>query len=226
MRRVPFLFLGLALVLAAGSAALASQVTVQLTSAGGTVSNDGGVFVGPYQLQITGQGGQPITISAPCDDFLDHITVGETWQANEIPLTDYSSGLFGNEPNAQQRYWAAAYLTSLFNKPGYSYNDLSFAIWGLFESDAQSNTQNYDSEAAVLASNALTLASLQNDNLNDFPGWQILTPNPQTGDDRPQEFVVPGGTPTPEPATLALLGSGIFAVGMALRNKRASSPSV
>jgi hypothetical protein len=58
----------------------------------------------------------------------------------------------------------------LFGKSGYSDNDISFAIWGLFESDAQSNAVNYDAVAGALASKALNLALTQNDNLNDFPG--------------------------------------------------------
>jgi hypothetical protein len=226
-----FVFLGLALVLASGGAALASTVEVTLTGAGGVVSNDHSVYVGPYQLSLQVIGpdglGPPIPINAPCDDYSDEIWVGESWQASEIPLADYGSALFGGQTDAQQKYWAAAYLTFLFNSPGgYSENDISFAIWGLFDPAALSSSDD-GGVAGNLASNALNLASIQNDNLNDFPGWEILTPldGTQTQGGQPQEFIIPGGNPslTPEPATLALLGSGLLAVGLAWRRKRASS---
>jgi hypothetical protein len=55
MRHVAFAFLTLALVTVAGGAALADSVTVTLTGAGGVISKDRSVYVGPYQLQVGGQ---------------------------------------------------------------------------------------------------------------------------------------------------------------------------
>jgi hypothetical protein len=230
MRRIAFVFLGLVLVLASGGATLASPVIVELTNANGIVSNDGSVYVGPYQLLIGGQ----TTINAPCDDYYDEIWVGESWQANVNPLnpTGVSNSLFGNpsnpnfNSNADSLYLEAAYLTSLFGKyPTSDYNDISYAIWGLFDPAALSSS-NYDSGAQAF----LSLAEDANLNFGGFNGWQILTPKGGTqpqGDGLPQEFIVPAGNHiTPEPATLVMLGSGLLAVGLALRNKRASSPSV
>src|SRR5271169_2932585 len=145
MKRVALAFSSLALLVVSGRVALASPVAVTLTGAGGVVSNDGSVFVGPYQLQV---GGQPV--NAPCDDYSDEIWVGESWQANQNPLTaaGVSSSLFGSHANADRLYLEAAYLTSLFGKePTSDYNDIAYAIWGLFDPAALASS-NYDDNAA------------------------------------------------------------------------------
>ena len=199
------------------SVALASSVNVSLTNAGGVISHDGTVFVGPYQIQVGGR-----TFNAPCDDYFDDIGVGEHWQANEVPLTAAGvvSALFGSNPNADHLYLEAAFLTTLFDQePTSDYSDISYAIWGLFDSAALSSS-NYDAGAAAF----LLRAESAKLSFNEFAGWKILVPidGSQSQGGRPQEFLIPAATP--EPATLALLGLGLVGIGLAQRRKHGSRP--
>jgi len=214
--------LGLALVLGLGSGARAGTIGVTLLNGGGVTSHDGGVYVGPYDLQVGRH-----TVHAPCDDYFDEIWVGETWKAHEVPLSasGVSSALFGSYSNADHLYLKAAYLTSLFNtEPKSDYNDIQFAVWGLFDPSALSSS-NYDAGA----SHFLAMANGTSLNFSEFKGWDILVPinGTESRGGRPQEFIIPGTfcptpTPTPEPGSLLLLGSGTLGAGLLMRRKLAA----
>lgn len=218
MKRVLTLCFGPALVLALAGTARAGTISVTLLSPGSVISHDGSVYVGPYQLLVNGA-----DLNLVCDDYGDHIYTGETWTAKEVPFTQagVSFALFGGATNADHLYLEAAYLDTLFGKdPTSDYNDIHYALWGLFDPSALASS-NYDAGAAGF----LELAQSQSLSFSEFKNWEILVPT-SGGPDRPQEFLVPGPTGTPEPASMLLFGTGLLGAGFFLRRKLAARTTV
>ena len=210
------------LLLAFSGLASADTVTMQLVrfdgpSAGGANSG-GGVYTYPYYFSIDGSQ-YPNLTALMCDSYDHEISVGETWQASRVAL----SSLFG-QGNASLYKEAAWLFSKMGSDPTPSdavkYN---FAIWGLFSTNAL-NSGGYASSgaAAALANAGAPPADF------DYSGFLVYIPIDGTqtlNGDRvrgiPQEFI--GYEPpreTPEPATLALLGSGMAAALMTVRRRR------
>ena len=171
-------------------------------------ANDGQYYVSPYYGTLNGQ-----TVTLFCDDILNEVNFGQTWQANVTNLatavnandfsqTRYSSvagsAVLGNPALA---YEEAAWLTTQFaSNPGDLVN-LQYALWDIMNPGARGNG-NLDVQ------NWLLLAGLNYGtiNLNNFEIVTNVGPLTLTG--QVQEFIVP----TPEPGTLALLICGMLAV--------------
>jgi len=203
------------LVLLAGLAA-AGTVNVELTGVGGSYATVPGtstaVYTYPYYLSLNGTNTAVI-----CDDFNDEVSIGETWQANQTNLgadlaaNDFSGTMFGNAT----KYQEAAWLLSQIN--GTNSNDIQFALWALFDTNStqaaqlasfdNGAAQNWLNAAAAWAGNANNLANF------DFSAFAIINPDPGTQSGSlgtPQEYI----TETPEPVSLALLGTGLLLVGL------------
>ncbi len=195
----------------------------------------GGVIVAPYFLDVNSANNAPFKapslISVICDDFPDHVSVGEQWTANVTSLSsgNLSNTYFKNDPGALSLYEQAAWLllqTGLYSTPtdvattGTPNNigNINFAIWQIFDSGV-SGTSGWTTgtvsggSAAFWLQQAQTMAPTQ---LSYYSGVQIITPvstvtyNSTNGypDGRPQEYLAF----TPEPSTFLLLGTGLMAV--------------
>jgi len=198
-----------------------AQVTIHFT--GPTESSYGGVGTGLYAGTVNGN---PATFF--CDDYPDHITYGESWQANVSSLASLGAVRFpnpGGVPTLQaysEVAWLAENLLTGMNKNGSGVTDpdtISFAIWSILYpfsppvgAGPAPGTANAIADAQSwwggLSSACQTIAASCVDN--------VLIYTPVQTQNGPQEFV---GT-VPEPLSMALMGTFLSLAGVALRKKK------
>jgi PEP-CTERM motif-containing protein len=194
----------------------------------------GGVDTYPYGFTINGDNNGGNFYPLICDTFNRGVNPGDQWDANALNMgslnsTNVSSllngGVNGGGSGAVQYYMAAALLfEDARGNPGNAPYD-NWAIWyTLDQSDVTSSSywlgltstdQNTIKNAAAIA-----IAAALHDNPSQFSDVVIYTPT-DTSSTGPQEFLgydTPGGQ-TPEPSSLALLGSGVVGLAVVLRRK-------
>lgn len=194
----------------------ASPVNVTLLNAGnGAIDSTGRYYVGPYNLTING-----IVTPAMCmDDFVED-NLGDKWSANVTAAnsSDFSSTYLGNGGEtlngkfytSAQIYNAEAYLFSLITQPGADQADIQEAAWLIMDS----SNPTYVGNAGV---QSYFLAATNNSDSFNSSGFSIISDVNKFG---AQEFMV--ATPTPEPTTIVLLGSGLLLLGAARRRPKQS----
>jgi hypothetical protein len=233
-RKLSLLLLSLAVVLAFSMAASASDVTITYNHTQSSYNDEGtGIYYGTLN---TGSGA--VATNFTCDDYPDHIVSGESWTATVENLSNLSGVLYSN-PNGQSTAaayfevaWLAENLFSGANTDGSGVtnpNVLSWAIWTILDSPAgpaPSGTAAAVTDAENWYNNCLahwSTAACTLENIN------IYTPvagseSPAIG--YPQEFLAEGNGPitvTPEPLSMALMGTFLTLAGLRLGKKKLSS---
>jgi len=169
----------------------ADSFTMDFTGVGPGL-NTNGVYTYPYNFTITPTGGgQSFDASLMCISYNREITIPETWTANRT-----TAGALGKTYEEAAYLWSVA-AANLQTNPT-EVIDANWAAWSLFSGPAayDQNQKDLLDEAAKVYSQYGGVYVWLADPLNDS-GWT---------DGEPQDFV---GL-TPEPATWALLGSGLI----------------
>jgi hypothetical protein len=204
-------------LLVCATAALASATQVELQFNGNGSNNYGGIATYPYYFTVTDltDGTAPESALLMCVSFNEHITYGETWDTTKMTVAQYGSLLPGTTINGQfftgaQVANGLAYLYTQAWRDGGKNSVINAAAWYLNE-----GSPSYTSEIGSLVTKALEAPSgAYNGGLSVYvpmagsQTWQGETP---------QTFF--GGTPTPEPSSLMLLGSGTIGLAGLLRKR-------
>ncbi len=182
----------LALATVASAAPLYTTQTT-LTAADGPDIN--GVISSPYTLQLGEE-----TVSAWCDDFLDQITLAQTWQANVYSGTAVEGAYFPTSDYAPM-FW----LVVQGNANPLARIDIQQALWSI---------EDLDYVGTVASSSWLAEARREAPHV-DPSLFRVISGAVQSGA-RAQEFILEvTSSPVPEPGTWMMLIGVLGMIGMA-----------
>jgi len=168
-----------------------------------------GYYVGPYHgLNLTVAPGGP-TFAMFCVDFAHEVWIGESWSAYITPLAwDLDAHTRGGNAELTQ-YREAAWLSTQFSlAPTSQWGNIHATIWQLM-------TPGLAGEPTPSSSYWLNLANTHylDAGVNFYNQFALVTPTNRSDPSSAQEFLI-HTTTTPEPAEMALFGTGLGALGL------------
>jgi hypothetical protein len=183
--------------LALGFSAQADTVSITFVSEPTGVTN-GTDYVMPYLLSINGT-----LTDASCYDIFDDVTIGESWTANELTVSQAAAGgQFSKNSNALAGYEDVGFLSQQTTSSPQNQVDLQEDIWNVFAPGTYSVTNGMQAYLNLLTTPAFTNF--------DFNTVRFL----EDADQAPgqaQAFVI-DPTEAAEPSAVLLMGGGTLLI--------------
>jgi hypothetical protein len=217
------LILGLCTAISLVGAISARATTITLTGNYGSLPRYAGEYVGPMGGTLNST--TDISGGIACVDIALFSYFGSTWGVNISTLQNMTNARHGSDAAAVFRYEEAAWLLGQIpvHATATQVGEIQFAVWKLFDPVNADNKLTSASGDIAAVDSWLALAATIDPQNHDFSSVRIYTPLPGDGNQEWMSGVARNfnGNPTPIPAGFVLLGTGLLALAVLSRRKKA-----
>jgi hypothetical protein len=177
------------------------------------------VYLYPYNFSVNGSSANTQLM---CISFDNEITTGESWNVTVESIAQAAGGNSTLLTQYEEDAWLFSQITPSSSQQQIA--DVQFAAWAVGDSSVASSDDPFYAGANETAINNLLNEAMSNatpGDLSNYNSYVLYVPTSwNSSDGEPQTFIGdPPPAATPEPGSLALLGTGLMGLGGVVRRK-------